>query len=238
VPVGHELPVAPERQTRNLVEVLERVEPGEREKAVLGFPDEHAGDLGCSLHRFDRRRRDVRAEAEERGAVAPSERHHFGHIGDERGRRARKDDERWREPFGVELGDEVRRAAAGGGQIDDSNLAAAIAHERRAERQRERRLGRAENFFPLLAATLARKRDAADKRWIDEERAFTQHVFVSASRGFRRCQRFLDRGQSGGRNGLQLNLAAPPADRKDTILGQFASERHVPVARPDFLERL
>ena len=168
--VRRRLPAAPERQARDLVEPIERVElPPAR------------GSRPRARRRTCRRRRGARSidsrgvhdacgpKREHRRAVPRLEPRHLGDVGSSVGVVLGKTIERRREAFASSRRSAIDRPSARRRQVDQPDVAAALAQQRGGQRQRVRRLGRAEHLLALLAAALPRERDAADERRIDEQ---------------------------------------------------------------------
>jgi hypothetical protein len=99
------------------------------------------------------------------------------HVGVDRRRCRRKHDERRREAIGVKACDDIVDRQLRGGGVDNANVASIRTQQRREQRQRIRRLRRAEHVFALLAAALPREGDAVDERRIDEKRPLPEHAF-------------------------------------------------------------
>ena len=99
-----------------------------------------------------------------------------------------------------------------------------LAQQRRRQRQRVGRLGRAEHVFALLAAALPRERDAVDERRVEEQRLPSEHGVSSSDHGQRnspaRRARHAGAERFGQRNGRELDLAAAAADRENAVLDE------------------
>jgi hypothetical protein len=115
-------------------------------------------------------------EADNRRRVARLQARHLDGVGVQRRRRARKENQRRREVFRLQPRHHVVDRQALRGCIDEPHVAAGIPQQRRDQRERIRRLRRAEHFFTFLAASLSGERDAIDERRIDEEGLATDHV--------------------------------------------------------------
>ena len=133
----------------------------------------------CAARAIDSRgrRRRMRSEAEHRRAVSLLQlRQWRRHLHRALASCVGKEDQRRREPRRDRVGrsTSVNRETFGR-RIDQAHVAAGLAQQRRGERERVRRLGRAENVLALLAAALAGEGDAVDERRVDEQRAATKH---------------------------------------------------------------
>jgi hypothetical protein len=145
------------------------------QRGVLGFAHEHAVHGRRAEHRRLRGRRGVRSEAEQRRAEARLELCDGCDVRVQRGRRARKQDQRRRESFPIERRDEVCDAAPFRRQVDKTDVGADLPQQRRDDRQGVGRLRRAQDFLALLAAPLSRERDAVDEGWVHEQRLAADH---------------------------------------------------------------
>ncbi len=80
------------------------------------------------------------------------------------------------------LRDDLGRREVGGGHVDQAEVDAARAQQRRRDEQRVRGLRRAEDFLTLLTPALPGEADAVDRRRIDEQRLLAGHSrYVSST---------------------------------------------------------
>src|SRR4030095_7354011 len=83
------------------------------------------------------------------------------------------------------------------GRVDQLHSTSRFAQERRRERERVRRLGRAKDFFTFLAAALSSESNAVDERRVDKQRAATKHLDVTHRTTVNGIARLTGRGTPG-----------------------------------------
>ena len=192
-----------------VAEPIERVERGElQRRASSGSPTNMPSTCRRPRHRLRRRRRGVRAEAEHRRAVALLQRRHRRDVGIERRRGASgKTISVGVKPSRSSRAIDLRRSSSRSAVASISRTSQPASRSSDAEqRERVRRLGRAEDLLALLAAALPRERDAVDERRVDEERLSVRALVMSAD------HRQRNRAAARGRTLARLGAATGTGD--------------------------
>ncbi len=173
--VRHDRAVGSQHHPWNARGAVDRLQLRDGHDGVLGLAGDHRVDVGRVLHRLDRRRRGVRAEAHQRRTEMPLELEHLAGVELERRRGAAVDHQPGTEAFGVQPRNHGLGREPLGRLVDHPEVDPQPAEQRRDHHQRVRRLRRAEHLVPLLAASLARERHAVHERRVDEQRRATNH---------------------------------------------------------------